>query len=456
MAGHGGAMAPLNLCCLAAYARQQHPDVAFRILDAEVEGISHEETVCEAAEFKPDLIGITVNTCVFDSVIALVRLLKQQFPDTPVLLGGPHPSALPRRTLEDCEADLVAVGEGERTFADTIGQLKAGRPAWDGVKGLAYRDGDAVRVNAPRPRIEDLDALPFPARDLVDNERYAPPPTKRVGLGASTMIATSRGCPFNCGFCGARAVWERRLRMRAPQSVVGEIEECVERYGIRSFNFSDEFFTSKKSRVLEICRLVRERRLDIRWVCSARAQKLDLETLCAMKAAGCHEISYGIESGNQAILDRMEKGLDLEEARRVIKLTKQADITTHASYMFGYIGETERTMRDTLRFAKSVNTAVAAFFVASPLPGTQLYTEALEKGCLRKDASWIDYSPLSNRKPVLDAPGLPAETTRRFHRKALRAYYVRPRYVLSRLLAIRHGYEVANLLGGLRLLLRIR
>lgn len=201
---------------------------------------------------------------------------------------------------------------------------------------------------------------------------------------------------------------------------------------------------------------MRERRLDIRWVCSARAQKLDLETLCAMKAAGCREISYGIESGNQAILDRMEKGLDLEEARRVIKLTKQAGITTHASYMFGYIGETERTMRDTLRFAKSVNTAVAAFFVASPLPGAQLYTEAIEKGCLRKDASWIDYSPLSNRKPVLDAPGLPAETTHRIHRKALRAYYIRPRYVLSRLLALRHGYEVANLLGGLRPLFRIR
>ena len=455
--GHGNTMVPLNLCYLAGYGRRQHADAAFKILDAEVLGHRHEETVAKAVEFEPDLIGITANTCVFDSVMALVPMLKARLPNTRVVLGGPHPSALPEDSLIDSGADFAVMGEGELTFAQLIGRVKEAADNFGDIPGLAFRHDDgAVHVNAPRPRIEDLDVLPFPARDLVDNSLYTPPPTKRVALGPSTLIATSRGCPFNCGFCGAKTVWERCLHARSPQSVVDEMHECIARFGIRTFNFSDEFFTAKKSRVLEICSEIRSRGLDIRWVCSARAQKLDFETLCAMKEAGCHEISYGIESGNQEILKRIDKSLKLDEARETIHLTKNAGITTHASYMFGYIGETEDTMRDTLRFAKELNTAVAAFFVASPLPGTRLYHEALEKGYLRDDATWQDYSPLSNRKPVLDSAELSAETVLKWHRRALRTYYIRPRYLLSRLLAIRHWYEIANLFGGLRILFRIK
>jgi radical SAM superfamily enzyme YgiQ (UPF0313 family) len=455
--GHGGSMVPLNLCYLAACARRSNPDVEFRILDSEIEGMNHEDTVRETVSFSPDLIGITTNTCVFDSVIALTLMLKTALPDVPVVLGGPHVSALPERSLEESGAEFVAIGEGELTFEDLVSRIRTGNSDWDAVDGLVYKDDKGqIRTNRPRQLIGDLDDLPFPARDLVRNELYTPPPTKRVSLGTSTLIATSRGCPHNCGFCGARTVWTKKTRTRRPEAVVAEIRHCVERYAISTFHFTDEYFTAGRKRVVEICRLIMQEGLKINWVCSARAQGLDLYTLRAMKAAGCHEISFGIESGNRDILRRIDKSLDPDEARRAIRLTKKAGIITHASYMLGYIGETEETIRDTIRLAKELNTHVAAFFVASPLPGTRFYREALEEGLIRADATWADYSPLSNRDGAIDLPGLPAPSIRKWHRRALRGYYFRPGYIVMRLISIRHWYEVSNLLAGLRLFFRIK
>lgn len=450
--GHGGTMMPLNLCYLAAYARQQHADVRFRILDAEIQGLTHEQTVEEAALYHPDLIGITANTCVFDSVIKLVILLKNRFPDALVMIGGPHPSAMPEQSLRDSLADFAVVGEGEITFAEVIAQLRAKDDDWSKINGLVFRDVNGeIHINEPRALIKDLDTLPFPARDIINNKAYSPAPTKRVGLGPNTLIATSRGCPFRCGFCAAQAVWTRRIRTREPLCVVAEMKECVEKYGIRSFNFTDEFFTSDKNRVLAICGLICERKLNVAWVCSARAQHLDKETLLEMKRSGCHEISFGIESGNPDILKSIDKSIDLSEMYRVVSLAKSVGIITHASYILGYMGETVGTMRDTVRFAKHLNTDVAAFFIASPLPGSSLYKIAEEIGCLRANASWIDYSPLSNTESVLQLPNLSTSQIRSYHRKALRSYYLRPRYIFSRLKRIRHFYEVINLLAGLKI-----
>lgn len=454
--GHGGTMMPLNLCYLAAYARAKYPDLEINILDAEIKGLSHEETVGEAKTFSPDLIGITANTCVFDSVTALTKMLKAALPSVPVAIGGPHPSALPESSLKESGADYAVMGEGEETLAELIGCLKKGGSI-DQVRGLARfnKTGD-VCVNKPGELIQDLDGLPFPARDLINNAAYRPPPTKRVGFGPNTLIATSRGCPYNCGFCGAQTVWTRKVRTRSPNSVVAEIEECISKFRINIFHFTDELFTSDKKRVLGICALIKERKLNISWVCSARAQYLDKETLEAMRNAGCREISFGVESGNEQVLKKIDKALNLKEAARVIQLTKKAGITTHASYILGYIGETEQTMRDTVNFAKKLNTDVAAFFVASPLPGTPLYEEAGRLGLLRPGAKWQDYSPLSNADPVLALPGLPSKLIRKRHRNALRGYYLRPAYVISRLASIRHWYEALNLLNGIKLFFNIK
>jgi radical SAM superfamily enzyme YgiQ (UPF0313 family) len=175
-----------------------------------------------------------------------------------------------------------------------------------------------------------------------------------------------------------------------------------------------------------------------------------------MRHAGCREISFGIESGSPAVLGNMCKRLDLAEAERVVRTTQRVGISTHASYVLGYIGETEDTLKKTISFARRLNTDVAAFFVAVPLPGSRLYADAVEQGLLRPDAAWSDYAPLSKGTPVMQLPGLPADALRRWHRKALRGYYLRPRYVLSRLGRIRHRHEVANIVEGLKILLSLR
>ena len=457
MEGHGGHLIPLNLCCLAAYARTQHPDVEFKILDAEAEEYSQSVTAEEAAKFSPNLIGITTTTSSFDAITELINLLKQRIQGAQIVLGGPHVSALPERSLRETATDFVVIGEGEITFAELIASLKQDKRAIGAIKGLGYLDRDGhYRQNATRELIQDLDALPFPARDLVNNSLYCPPPSKRVSLGPNTIISTSRGCPHNCGFCGSRSVWGRRVRFRSPESVVGEIQECIGKYGITSINFTDEFFTARKDRVLRICQLMREKGVVIPWVCSARAERLDYETLKAMKESGCHEISFGIESGNPEILSRIDKKLDLNEALQVVRTAQRVGITTHASYILGYLGESVETMKQTIYFAKRLNTDVAAFFIASPLPGSRLYNEALEKGYVRSDATWQDYSPLSNTESVMTLPGLPIETIRYWHRKALKSYYIRPDYILARLTRIRHWYEIRNMLKGVKILFSIK
>ena len=429
--GHGGNCVPLNLLYIAAYIRGI-AEVA--IFDAEAEGWTHLETVEVIEAFRPDVIGMTANTCVFDSVIELSKLLRPL--GARIVAGGPHVSALPELSLRQAELDAVIVGEGEATFRKILG-------------------GEIKGIYQGEP-FECLDYLPFPARDLIDNNRYYAPATKRVRNSPHTLIATSRGCPYNCGFCAAHTVWGRSFRARSARSVVSELTECIDRFSIRSFHFTDELFTADKDRVTAICARILSYDLDISWVCSARAQGLDYKLLKLMKRAGCNEISYGIESGNQDMLKRIDKALNLDEAIKVIKATQKAGITTHASYMFGYLGENVFTMDDTLAFATKLNTDIAAFFVASPLPGTRLYKETLAKGYIRRDAKWIDYSPLSNKMPVIDTPWLASDTVKDFHRKALREYYFRWRYVFARLLRLRHWYEIVNIWRGILLFLRIK
>jgi len=453
--GMGGSAPPLGLAYIAAYLREKNKDINISILDAEALSLGLEDVKKHIIKIKPDVVGITSTTPCFYYSLKIAELTKKVSKNIKVVIGGAHPSALPRKTIEDTNIDYVIKGEGEITFFELIRALE-GLMNFKDIFGLLYKENGEIKENSFRPLIEDIDQLPYPARDLLPNYLYGPPPTKRVSIYKPTSITSGRGCPFQCSFCCAKVIWTRRYRGRDPKKFVDEIECCVNKYNMREFSFTDELFTADYNRAIAVCDEIIKRKLKIAWVCSSRAGLVTLELLEKMKKAGCREISFGIESGDQEILDSIHKNIVLDDVRKSIKLVKKARIKTHGSFIIGNIGETEKTVKKTVEFAKELNLDIAAFFVASPYPGTELYNIAIKKNLIRKNWKWKDFSPLSNSLPLLNLPSLSPKMVMKIHRQALKEYYWRPRYILMKLFHIRRLVDFLNIFNGIKLFFNIK
>ncbi len=453
--GHGGKALPLNLAYLAAYLRQERPDVEIGILDCEAREMNYGRIKEEIKIIMPDIVAITTPTPAFAQVLEICRIIKLISPEIIIVVGGPHPTALPRETVAEKDIDICVVFEGEITFAELVDAVDKKLPL-NNVKGIVFKDerGNAVQT-PPREPIHDLDSLPFPARDLFPLELYFPPPTKRISNKKAGNMITSRGCCYQCTYCMASFMWQRKVRLRSIKNVVDEIEECLDKYGIGEFNFHDELFTISKQRTVEFCQEIIRRKLDIAWVCMVRVDYVDKETLAWMKKAGCKKLMFGFESGSQMILDVMKKRVALAKAEEAVKLVKKAGIQTAGNFMIGNIGETEQTIRETIALAKKLNTDTMAFFVASPYPGTEFYDIAKAKGYFRKDFQWKDFTLVSNNLPPLNLPGLPAEKILAWQKRAYLEYYLRPAYIWLKIRSIRSMVDVKNLYNGFKLFLRL-
>jgi len=453
--GHGGKALPLNLAYLAGYLRGKRPDVEIKVLDCEALRLTYPKIKEQIEEIKPDLIGITTPTPAFTQVLEICRIIKEISNKIIVVIGGPHPTALAEDTIREKNIDIAVIGEGEITFTELIEAIDKNK-SLNEVKGIIFKDkNNNIVQTSKREFIENLDLLPFPARDLFPLDLYFPPPTKRVSNKKSGNMITSRGCCYQCTYCMASFIWQRRVRFTSIKRVVDEIEECINKYGIGEFNFHDELFTINKERTIEFCKEVKKRNLDIAWVCMCRVDFVDKEVLREMKEAGCKKIMFGFESGDQGILDHMKKTVKVERAYDAVKLTKKAGIKTAGNFMFGNIGETEETIKKSIDMAKKLNPDTIAFFIASPYPGTEFYQEAKKLGYFRPDFEWKDFTLVSNNKPPLNLPGLPAERLLYLQKKAYRKYYLRPRYILSKLASLRNLMEIKNLYNGFKLFLKL-
>jgi radical SAM superfamily enzyme YgiQ (UPF0313 family) len=453
--GHGGKALPLNLAYLASCLREREPGVEIEALDCEALGLDHEEIERRIRAVGPDIAAVTAPTPAFSQVLKVCRTVKAIAPEIVTVAGGPHPTALLEETAAEPDIDIAVDGEGEITFADIVRAVRDRTPLSE-VKGIAYKDANAaVRRTAPRPLIEDLDSLPFPARDLFPLDLYFPPPTKRMSDKKAGNMITSRGCPYRCTYCMATVMWRHRVRFRGVANVVDEIEECGRRFGLGEFNFHDELFTVNRQRTLDFCAEVLRRKLDIAWVCMCRVDYLDMEVLRAMRRAGCLKIMFGFESGSQMILDTMKKKVALDKAQEAVRMVNKAGIRSAGNFMLGNLGETDATIRQTIDLAKRLNCDTMAFFIASPYPGTEFYDMARQRGYLRSDVQWKDFTLVSNNTPPLDLPGLPAQRLMWWQKKAYREYYLRPRYVLGKLASIRTRTDVANLYNGAKLFLKL-
>ena len=426
----------LGLAYLGAVSERQGHTV--RVYDGDVEHISLEKVL---RDFAPDLVGITANTIQIKSAWRDAAIVKS-VADHPVVLGGPHPTVLPAESAERPEVDIVVRGEGEATWEELC-QWRGADGEWRGsisglqsVSGISYQTPDGqVRHNPDRPVIEDLGSLPLPAYHLFRLDRYTnlQPTVDRIA-GPSYPILTSRGCPYRCTYCSQ--IGPRRWRMRSPQSVVAEWRWLVRDLGAAEIGVLDDSFNINRQRVLDICDLlIKEELTHVPWIMinGIRANLADKELLGRMKQAGCIRSAFGVESGNQEILDSViDKQLTLEQVRAAFKAAKEVGMETIGFFMVGLPGETEETMEDTIRFAIELDPVVANFSMATPFPGTEMSRIVEKKGrLLVKD--YDDFAFFEGRASF-EMDGMTAELVERKWKEAYRRFYLRPSRVMRTLL----------------------
>jgi anaerobic magnesium-protoporphyrin IX monomethyl ester cyclase len=417
----------LGLAYLAAVSERRGDEV--RIHDGDVEDTLVQDVV---RAFRPDLIGISANTTQVMSAWNEAARIKEVAGEIPIVLGGPHPTVLPHESAALPQIDLVARGEGEGTWEELSERLAAGRD-WRGVAGLTYRH-DGEIIDEPSRAALELRELPRPAYHLFNMTRYTnvQPATDRI-KGFSFPIMTSRGCPYRCSYCSQ--IMERRWRMRSAEDVVDEWEWLVRDLGAAEIGVLDDSFNIQRQRVLDICDLLIERRLShIPWIMinGIRANLTDEELLGKMRAAGCVRTAFGVESGNQEILDSViHKQLTLDQVRSAFAAAKKVNMETIGFFMIGMPGETEQTMEETIRFACELDPLVANFSIATPFPGTEMYDMVREHGRILAD-NWDDFVFFEGTARF-EYPNLPAELVERKWKEAYRRFYLRPRRVLRTL-----------------------
>jgi len=309
----------------------------------------------------------------------LARRIKKDFPDTPLVIGGPQLCSAPEKTMRDGPYDLGVLGEGEETMLELAKAIAGGERDLSRIRGLIRRGTGGLIFNEPRPYIEDLDILPFPARHLYPPlDRYRPVPASYIKKPVGLMIS-SRGCPYQCIFCD-RKVFGNRFRAHSSRYVVDEMEELIKKYGAKEIRFMDDTFTLDIKRVDAICDEIFKRKIKAPWTCLTRVNTVNLDILKKMKRAGCWQVIYGIESGDQRMLDIIKKSVTVEQNELGVRLAKKAGLNVRATFVFGLPGETLETIRRTVEFAKRADLDVVNFFTVILFPGNELFSMAKKEG----------------------------------------------------------------------------
>ena len=398
---------PLGLAYVAAVLEEEGYEV--QILDAAAEGfrnrhrtdqgfvragLDYEEIERRISAFSPGVVGVScLLSSQFPDMCRICRLAKERCKVPITVVGGEHPSALPEESLNRDYIDFVVIGEGEYTMRDLMRSVSDGGD-FSGIGGLGYKTEGGVVVNEKRSFIENLDELPLPARHLLPMQTYFDTNIPQSGTSLrspNTPMMTSRGCPGRCVFCATAKFWGNRQRTRSVQKVLDEMEHLIERYGVREVQFIDDNLTLEKGRAVELFEGMVERRLDLVWNTpqGIAVWGLDEEVLEKMKRSGCYEITLGIESGDPDVLKNIvRKPISMPKIEHIVKTARKLGIITKGYFVVGLPGETKEQMQKTFDFAKRLRLDAAGVFIATPLPGTELYRICKEKGYLKEGFSF--------------------------------------------------------------------
>ncbi len=419
---------PLGIAYLAAVIKN---DYQVKILDATVEGFYRELVISrefiryglflqdigkEIEKFSPDVLGIS---CLYSSqypmVIEICKLTKEIDKKIITMAGGTHPTFLAKECLCNQDLDFIILGEWQYTFRELLQRIKNGRD-FTGIDGLAFRENGNIRVNPKTKYIEQLDGLPFPARELLPMDKYQQVNMPHGSIAKSKMnttLITSRGCRARCIFCSSARFWGNRYRTRSAQNVLDELEHLVRDYGIKEIHFEDDNLTLNRERARQIFQGLIDRRINILWNApnGIALWTLDDDLLELMKRSGCYEFTMGIESGDQQVLSKIiKKPLNLKKVEPLVKTMKRLKIRTRSFFILGFPGETKAQMRNTFNLAKKLRLQLADFFIACPLPGTELYEICKEKGYLKKGFNFTELEFLNS---TINTPEFSAEEVAR-------------------------------------------
>ncbi len=414
----GSTFPNLGILQLAAIARQNGFKTA--VIDAPSQNLDEEACFRRIMQWNPDIVGFSAVTSSVLRAASLAERLKQASSDLVTILGGVHISAIPEETMSRFPCfDLGVIGEGELTLADVFNRIRH-KDDLTGVDGTVCREHNGQVVVNRREERAELDDLPYPAWDLLPGfpHKYRPATYKFQRLPA-TYLVSSRGCPYTCSFCDS-SLFGKKVRYFSVDYLIDQIRELTERYGIREIVFEDDVFLLDRKRVVSFCEKLLENHIKISWSCNARADNVDYELFKLIRSAGCWLVSFGVESGDQEILDKNAKSLDLERIGTAIDAARSAGIFVKGFFILGLPGETETSMRKSIEFAKNSTMTDVSISKMTPFPGTEIYEKDVHSG--RFDKDWMNMNLLNS---VYIPDGLTEELLDRYYKDFLREFYLR-------------------------------
>lgn len=407
---------PIGLGYISAYLKKNSHET--KIIDGLNLDLTNEQIVEECRDY--DLVGIFAMSAFFLEVIDLSRKLKQA--DKKVVIGGPHATCLPILTLKETNADFVIMGEGEETFLELVNGLENNNLT--NIPGLVTNETKDI---TERPFIKSLDELPFPDWEQMDPRKYKKAPHGALIKNFPVApITTTRGCPYNCKFCASPKIWKRTIRYRSPDNVIEEIKYLINNFGVKEIHFEDDNLTLKREHIENICQKIIDNKIKISWACpnGVRADTIDMDLLNLMKKSGCYYLAFGFESGNQEILNNINKETTLDKLKQAAILANKVGIMTQGFFIFGLPDETKETIQETINFAKSVPLNRAQFLLLDVLPGSQLwYDLEFEKK--------VDWSKHSYQESTWVPQTIDLETLNSAPSKAFKSFFFRPKQMFS-------------------------
>jgi len=457
-----GDLIPLGIASLAAYLKKYGFGVA--ALDCIALELTHDDIVETIRKRKPRSVGISATTYALPASTTLAERLREEFPNLLIILGGAHANVAGMDAARNIPSiDIVSYHpEGETVIHHILKKFSKHNfkresllndvDTMKDIKGIIFRNNNEIVKNLPGDIIKDLDFLPLPARDLFPMERYVPLPNQYKKLPMTNMVVI-RGCPYVCTFCDQAATTARR---RSPQKVIEEIRNVVEKYGIKEISFWDDTMSYHKKWMKEFCTLLIEAKLKVIWSCYAAVNTVNQEILHLMKKAGCWNIFYGYETGVAILADNIRsnrKNKSMEYMKQVAKWTKDAGIEVRGSFMIALPGENPKLAEQTIQDAIKLDPEYAQFSITTPYPGTALYNEI-------KNGKWgklttEDFSEFQGWNVVFLPEGYKnKEEVLEMSRKAFKAFYMRPSYIIKAILNIRSLEDIKRYIKGFKALVK--